>query len=160
VQSRLVLRVQIDACRGQGMRVSDLAERGDDMGGRVPSMMSISPPAGHGPCWLRVQKAGQVAQPAGMCAKSRTNIASSYAVCEEMRTLSRPRADGSTMDQSSARMTNLSPVAKKKVDRREPNQRASGKKKLGNSGTRGDLKKRKTHRTSDCSFLRHQGSRS
>jgi len=89
--------------------VSDLEGETRDMGGRMPSMMSISPPLGHGPAWLRVQNAGQVAQPAGMCARSRTNIPSSYAFREEMRMLSRPRADGLTMDQSSARMMNLYP---------------------------------------------------
>ena len=78
-------------------------------------MMSISPPAGHGPCWLKDQKAGQVAQPAGICARSSTKIASSYALCEEMRMLSRPRALGPTMDQSSARITNVSLSAKTKV---------------------------------------------
>ena len=97
VQSGLILRVQIDACTG-GPRVSDLEGRRDesDGGGLIPSMMSISPPLGHGPAWLRVQNAGQVAQPAGMCDKSRTIIASSYAFRDEMRMLSRPRADGLT----------------------------------------------------------------
>src|SRR5216684_7579673 len=84
-------------------------------------MMSISPPEGHGPAWLRVQKAGQVAQPAGMCARSRTNIASSYALCEEKRTLSRPRAVELTMDQSSARMMNLSPSTRKNKMSVDPN---------------------------------------
>jgi hypothetical protein len=73
-------------------------------------MMSISPPLGHGPFSLRVQKAGQVAQPAGMCARSSTIKASSYAVFEEMRMLSRPRALGSTMLTSSARIKNLFPT--------------------------------------------------
>ena len=56
-----------------------------------------------------------MAQPVGMCARSRTKIASSYAFCEEMRTLSRPRADGLMMDWSSARMTNLSPSTEVRV---------------------------------------------
>src|SRR5712671_4405770 len=75
----------------------------------VPSMMSTSPPAGHGPVLLRVQNAGQVAHPTGMCATSRTTIESSYTFCEWMRMLERPRAAGSTMDTSSARIMNWLP---------------------------------------------------
>ena len=82
VQSRVVLRGQIETCKGGGTRMSDLKKETREMGDRMPSMMSISPPAGHGPASLRVQKAGQVAQPAGMCARSRMNIASSYAFSE------------------------------------------------------------------------------
>lgn len=40
-------------------------------------------------------------------------MASSYVFREEMRTLSRPRADGSTTDRSSARMMKLPPPTKK-----------------------------------------------
>ena len=111
VQCGLVIRVQVNACTRGGTCVSNLEGETSlgEMGGHLPSMMSISPPAGHGPAWLRVQKAGQVAQPAGIWARSRTNIPSSYAFCEEMRMLSRPRALGLTMDQSSARMMNLYP---------------------------------------------------
>src|SRR5712672_2616256 len=72
----------------------------------MPSMMSISPPLGHGPVLLRVQNAGQVAHPAGMCSTSRTMIESSYAFCEWMRTLERPRRLSSTKDTSSARIMN------------------------------------------------------
>jgi hypothetical protein len=38
----------------------------------VPSIISISPPFGHGPAWLSVQNAGQVAHPSGMCCTLRT----------------------------------------------------------------------------------------
>jgi hypothetical protein len=65
---------------------------------------SIFPPLGHGPTLLRVQKAGQVARPVRMCARSSTNIASSYAFGEVMQTPSRPREEGGTTDQCSALM--------------------------------------------------------
>ena len=118
-------------------------------------MMSISPPEGHGPAWLRVQKAGQVAQPAGMCARSRTNIASSYALCEEMRTLSRPRAVELTMDQSSARMMNLSPSTKKNKMSVDPND--SNSEGLGDPEERKRERKIRTARqiVAYCFFLAH-----
>ena len=85
-------------------------------------MISITLSAEDGPARLFVRKAGQVAHPAGMCATSRTNMDSLYAVCEDMRTLSRPRADRLTVDQLSARRMNLFPTTKKQeVDRRYNN---------------------------------------
>jgi hypothetical protein len=126
--------------------MGDSEEETRETGERMPSMISISPPAGHGPAWLRVQKAGQVAQPVGMCAKSRTKIASSYAFCEEMRMLSRPRADGSTVDQSSARMVNLpSPAESRSNDLSEERRRKS---------------RAKTYYMLDFCSLLHPGSRS
>ena len=73
----------------------------------MPSMMSISPPVGHGPLWLSVQKAGQVAQPSGMCSTSMIVTESPYALLEWMRILSRPREPGRTRLVWSARMTNF-----------------------------------------------------
>jgi len=72
--------------------------------GSVPSRMSFTPLADD---WLFVRKPGQVAQPAGMCARSSMTIESTYAFCEEMRTLSRTRAEGSMMDLLPARITNV-----------------------------------------------------
>lgn len=82
VQSYTILRGQIVTCVGGGTRMSDSAARTRELAERMPSMMSTSPPAGHRPTSLRVQKAGQVAQPVGMCVRSRMITASSYAFCE------------------------------------------------------------------------------
>lgn len=72
----------------------------------MPSMMSISPPAGHKLVALFVQKAGQVEQPSGMCKISSTYKASFQDSCEVMRILFRPLAVELTMFTSSARMKN------------------------------------------------------
>ena len=67
-------------------------------------MMSISPPFGQGPAWLTVQKAGQVAQPVGICEMSSTIIEPPNEAFEEMRTLARPRVEEETTFELSARM--------------------------------------------------------
>lgn len=54
-----------------------------------------------------VQKAGQVAHPSGICARSRTMIESLYAWCDMIRMLSRPLAVGWTTFVASARMINV-----------------------------------------------------
>lgn len=72
----------------------------------MPSMMSISPPAGHRLVALFVQKAGQVEQPSGMCKMSSTYIASAQDSCEVMRILFRPGPVELRMFTSSASMKN------------------------------------------------------
>ena len=147
VQSRLILRAQIGTYKRGDARMADSEEETREMGERMPSMISISPPAGHGPAWLRVQKAGQVAQPVGMCARSRTNIPSLYAFCEVMRKLSRPRADASTVDQSSTRIVNVPPSAESRSN------------DLNEERRRRNPKAKTYHMPDFCSLL-HPGSRS
>ena len=75
------------------------------------SMISISPPVGQGPFCVRVQKAGQVPHPWGICSRSRTMTDSSKARLELILMLSLPRDSGLTMFLESGNMKNLSLVA-------------------------------------------------
>jgi hypothetical protein len=79
-------------------------------------MMSISPPCGQATSLFTVQKAGQVAQPVGICEMSSTIIESPNLSFEEMWMLGRPRAPGGTTFELSACMKNFFPFAETRLD--------------------------------------------